>query len=92
MVIPLLANQYLTTMLFVVAMGIGGHQIFRGLQIFKLSARISYCSFRQCTRVKQISAQLGGLQPSCSPPPTRMVVTTRTNDLTILNYYLITRN
>ena len=30
MVIPLLANQDLTTMLFVVAMGIGGHQIFRG--------------------------------------------------------------
>ena len=35
-------------------------------------ARMSYCSFRKFTRVKRISAQLGGVAAPFPPPPKLM--------------------
>ena len=54
------------------SMDVGGYQIFLGG--CKLSARISYCSFRKFARVKRKTAQLVGLQPPTSSPPTLMNV------------------
>ena len=53
------------------SMNIGGCQIFFGGSC-KLSARISYCSFRKFARMKRKTAWLVRLQPPASPPPTLM--------------------